>query len=788
MSLLLALVLSSNAAALPTDMITSRSPSAAQVASGTGWHSLVMTQHGKVQKVEVGMYFNNNTNNKTFTINVADATCMASANGTSWPTSNRFVVVEIPGQADRFFTGNQICGNGGGALRNATFTIPGTALIQDQDWNRTSFWGARIVIRWVTNGDPGVNFPGGVRDEIARADGGSGSHFRFRFNINGQGQVGYINTASASLTSINNSLVHSSSANQSAYFPFGLNCRQTASVTGSAANVTVYDADNGTTVQTPPLWFWVGTVDNSGRVTALQGNEYHREGGRIWVDEQADAGGTITRGPELNGLPLRHTWQGHPVFVPSDFNNVGGRTTVQIRSVKARTHYVLVVNRLSGAQFIYVGLPGDGIFGSPDFDYNRDCPSLPTTGELDCSITAPSTIDTATSLAVRVNSGATPTSFVPGSPRATLNVSGPSSWNRTQAMTGGGGTYSTDFTVGTLSRSGDYDLNATVNYTDTTGAAQTANCDTTVQVTTQPYMAVYGGDAIAGSYEAAGSGVCSTNSDAGFLGWNTASYNGAGSQFAVTALGDIRYFASALNASANNGANPRKPSGLSFANTGSLVNTGTGLFGGQFSAASAVDNSSCSFIGEGVDLSTHTGSTANPAVLSGADATSALPGSVSTMRTIYATGNVYIGHDITYANSGGWTNLANIPFFKLVVVGGNIVIGQSVSQLDGLYVAEPDASGQGGTIYTCGSDASTPANVDDGTMYDNCNTRLVVNGAFAAKQVRFLRTYGTVGSATNNTSNEANAAEVFHYSPEMWLPRRGGAFNYDSISGLPPVL
>jgi hypothetical protein len=60
----------------------------------------------------------------------------------------------------------------------------------------------------------------------------------------------------------------------------------------------------------------------------------------------------------------------------------------------------------------------------------------------------------------------------------------------------------------------------------------------------------------------------------------------------------------------------------------------------------------------------------------------------------------------------------------------------------------------------------------------------VVNGEFAARQVRLMR---AGGSLSGNT-----AAEVFNYTPALWIAQpadiSAGADWYDSINSLPPVL
>jgi hypothetical protein len=279
-----------------------------------------------------------------------------------------------------------------------------------------------------------------------------------------------------------------------------------------------------------------------------------------------------------------------------------------------------------------------------------------------------------------------------------------------------------------------------------------------------PYLSVYGGDVIAGSspgvdasYQPAG---CSVTSNAGVYSWNTrnASYAGAGASYAVMALGQIQDFASTQGSV---GA----PDRLSFANTTGKDNPPSGLFGGDAGGVPA----SCDFIS---DLqSTTVRKTATP-----------IPGRTVTSSTdeLFYKGDTLIFNDIKYATTS-WASVAAMPKFKLVVIG-DIYIDRGVGQLDGLYVALPDpATGKGGNIYTCSIGASAIAPTDP-NYYTNCNKQLTVNGAFVAKSVQFLRTFGSM--------SKPGAAEQFNYSPELWLPRTVNSVgsDYNSITGLPPVL
>ena len=131
-------------------------------------------------------------------------------------------------------------------------------------------------------------------------------------------------------------------------------------------------------------------------------------------------------------------------------------------------------------------------------------------------------------------------------------------------------------------------------------------------------------------------------------------------------------------------------------------------------------------------------------------------------------------------SGGGWASVEDIPGLK-VVVTGNISIDPAVSQLDGIYVAQPDSSGNGGNIYTCADVSGNPI-----SNHDTCKQAvLTVNGSFIAKRVVLGRTAGTAITG--------QPAEVFNYLPEVWFTDWPDAdaqkgFRYDSISNLPPIL
>lgn len=388
------------------------------------------------------------------------------------------------------------------------------------------------------------------------------------------------------------------------------------------------------------------------------------------------------------------------------------------------------------------------------------------------------------SLAVSATTGSTGTA--PSS--ATVNLTIPLqngsvySYSGSAAATVSGSAISATFSnLGAMGKSGTY--NAT--YTVTASGLTIGPCTDTFPIVYLPYLKVYGGDAAIGMspYVVSGAASCDSDSGAGGFSWNNddvPNYTGAGVQYAVLALSQLNDFATAVG-SANT-----PPAGLSFANyyspaNPSYLNPGAGLFGGNFGFG-AVTTGDCDFTTDQSDATQKlTGATTigGFTLNSGSDAR-------------YITGgDVYLSGDIKYATGIGWTNPSQIPLFKLVVLGGDIYINSAVKQLDGIFVAVPQ-NGVGGHIYTCASGPSTAVNLSAlNNAYTTCNNQLVINGTFIAKVVHFGRTYGSVGQAATDTLALNHAGEVFNYTPEVWLPRKGASpadNSYTAITGLPPVL
>lgn len=234
------------------------------------------------------------------------------------------------------------------------------------------------------------------------------------------------------------------------------------------------------------------------------------------------------------------------------------------------------------------------------------------------------------------------------------------------------------------------------------------------------------------------------------------SYAGSSSQLAAYSNGTVMQFISAALTTS-----PAKPKGLTFANKGpsnSSGNPGT-TYGGGFADITCIENYW------------------NPPTPPAAGNVSVGPVTgIADKQTIYVDGNLTIGGNITYADSG-WSTTTT-PY-RRYVVKGDIFIDPAVTQLDGDYIAT-------GTIYTCAAGAVPTALFVQNSCYQN---RLTVYGSFIAPTIRFLRMAGTLRNANAaDTRSTSQAAEIFIQSPENWFGQPNDDGISDSITGLPPLL
>lgn len=298
-----------------------------------------------------------------------------------------------------------------------------------------------------------------------------------------------------------------------------------------------------------------------------------------------------------------------------------------------------------------------------------------------------------------------------------------------------------------------------------------------VRVVGKPIVKVAGGDvAVGGTFS-----PCTTNSGASIVAWPGYSpdYSGAGTTLAAFAPGNIRGFATAV------GGSPvtAPPGGLAFSNT----SVAGEVYGGHYTVMPCIANYWANKSSVAVATPTATAAiagTANGSFTVSGTQQIATGGGITVQRgghrTIYVDGNLLITGSGIYYNRSGWTSIDDIPALE-VVVRGNIYISSEVSELNGVYVAQP-TSPLNGKIYTCASGYSPVAAT---ARYDQCNNQLTVNGAFIAQQVEFDRASGTRRFGT--------VAEQFNYLPELWLgqwPVDNSAtkVKYDSVLSLPPTL
>lgn len=367
---------------------------------------------------------------------------------------------------------------------------------------------------------------------------------------------------------------------------------------------------------------------------------------------------------------------------------------------------------------------------------------------------------------------------------------------------------------------------------------------------TRPYFKTFGGDVTVGGWFYEG-GYCSTDpssnyqdpkypknptdgisqspTNGGILAFakdsGAASAGGASSQYAAFTTGGVEgdsakgygfYSAGALAV-----ASPTAKNLLSFANTGfSNPSLWSGLFEGSVRQTNCVPDYYAKMPSSGVTLLTTSGVFAPPSgsgtfssynyfrdtapsvwdlnSLSGTTTISA-----NTSVTVYIKGNVYIGNNIQYAAF----NANNVPKFALVVQG-SIYIAPSVTQLYGVYIAQPlpdpdrpnsPVTSDTGNIWTC-HDATTNSVQYAHPAFLACGNTLVVNGALIAKQVMLMRIKGDIGGASTAEDNLAtaissgNVAEIINYTPAMVIggpffggPSSSSGLRVDSLISLPPV-
>jgi hypothetical protein len=163
--------------------------------------------------------------------------------------------------------------------------------------------------------------------------------------------------------------------------------------------------------------------------------------------------------------------------------------------------------------------------------------------------------------------------------------------------------------------------------------------------------------------------------------------------------------------------------------------------------------------------------------------------------TTRSTGSTYISTNI---NTNVPSAVPGVPFNNattpvvLIISDGDIYIDRNVTNIDAILVA------QGGTIYSCSSSYSQ---VSRNTWHNQCNRKLVINGAVSAPTIRFARSIGTrllanpgelpdQATATPPTSS-ASAAEVINFPGYLYFAtpylNNTSSASYQSIFNAPPL-
>jgi hypothetical protein len=155
--------------------------------------------------------------------------------------------------------------------------------------------------------------------------------------------------------------------------------------------------------------------------------------------------------------------------------------------------------------------------------------------------------------------------------------------------------------------------------------------------------------------------------------------------------------------------------------------------------------------------------------------------------TIYTDDDVCINGDITY---DPWhldtTDFTNTAPYLTIITRGNIYVANTVTNIAGLFIAQPDNTGAGGIFTTCADDKNFASAA---FVAANCHSQLNIKGSVIAQKVYPVRVHDSLFNTTGSS-------EVFDYIPSMVItqpnlvPDCGGAAVpncQDNLVSLPPV-
>ena len=338
--------------------------------------------------------------------------------------------------------------------------------------------------------------------------------------------------------------------------------------------------------------------------------------------------------------------------------------------------------------------------------------------------------------------------------------------------------------------SGIYNITVTLNGL----AANPINCNENLNVLDQPYTRFYGNDTI------------SCDSVRGIFNTPAITHNdyvGSASELAIFASNNIEGF---LPGSMDNTRSALQE--LAFANVSSEVNIASLDYGGGLTSCSRASgfsipadivqstDSDVGRFGVGDHEYQYTGGN------------TPLIGNVGTGErvAIYVDGDVDI-NTINYQTLT-WDDddpadpdpaitadpSVNIPQVTIIATG-DIYIRSNVVELDANLIST------GGDVFTCagsGSERYLLDNVatDRAYLATQCRNKLTINGSVFANRIHFLRSAGTLTTATPfEPYDSPNISEVIRFSPEVYLveggavrPRPSSNPTIDSIISRPPSL
>jgi hypothetical protein len=300
--------------------------------------------------------------------------------------------------------------------------------------------------------------------------------------------------------------------------------------------------------------------------------------------------------------------------------------------------------------------------------------------------------------------------------------------------------------VGNLSPGSRICRSLVVNPKNESGGPR-ASAEACVVIAKTPYVHFQGNDVWAGGGFASISPACNAASKitTSAHALKDGSVAGSGVEYAAFALGKITNFGSAGKAIINPAAAQGKM--LTFSN---VTSTNLGFYGAPQHCIndyiSTYSGTPVTTLASPVDVNNAAGGTWQ---INGAHT---FHGNVpnKSQQVYLVNGDVTIDNDIKYSDS--YDSVGDIPSL-VIIATGNIFVQSGVKQMDGLYVAH-------GTFNTCSNAPAGNLSIND------CKDQLVVNGSVIAGSLTLLRTYGADGG---DDVARKNPAEIFNFSPEMYL-------------------